>query len=277
MSPAVAHRLAARVAAACLAVASLAGCPRPRIPQPPDALTDAEAVLQLATARLSPIQSVSVEARASYYADGVARKGKVIVLARRPASLHFSTLSPTDDLLGVLASDGERFMSFERGGEECYVGRACPENVGRMLPLVMEPAAVVDVLLGGAPVIAHHDESVSWDASAGAYRVELQGEGGLVERLWIRHGTGAVQRAELRRAGELELRLTFSDFAPAGEHELPRTLQFEMPRGGVDLKIKYRDVDVNTEIADDAFSIPCPAGTVEHPLACHDDPPPAAP
>lgn len=246
----------------------LAGCPTPTIPAPPDALTDAVAVLETSRARLSGITSLSIEARASYYAGGQARKGKVIILARRPASLHFSTLSPTDDLLGVLASDGERFMSFERGAPTCYVGPACPENVGRMLPLRMEGAAVVDLLMGGAPVVAHFQAKVTWDDRAGAYLVELQGDGGLVERLWIEHGSGLVRKAELRRHGTLELNLVYKDYATVAGHSLPHTLELDMTQGDVDLKIKYREVDVNTDVSDDAFAIPCPAGTTEQTLPC---------
>ncbi len=246
----------------------LTGCPTPTIPAPPDALTDPVAVLESTRVRLASIQSLSLEARASYYAGGQARKGKVIILARRPASLHFSTLSPTDDLLGVLASDGERFMSFERGASTCYVGDACPENVGRMLPLRMEGAAVVDLLMGGAPVIAHFESKVIWDNRAGAYKLELQGEGGLVERLWIEHGTGLVRKAELRRHGKLELELVYKDYAKVSEHSLPHTLELVMTKGDVDLKIRYREVDLNTDIDDEAFAIPCPAGTTEQTLPC---------
>ena len=54
-------------------------------------------------------------------------------VAERPAKLHASVLSPTDDLLAVTVSDGTRFSSFERGGELCLEGGSCPENVTRLL------------------------------------------------------------------------------------------------------------------------------------------------
>ena len=49
-----------------------------------------------------------------YGKDGVV-KGKVDVLAKRPSRFRFEALTPSDDTLAVLASDGDRFMSHQRG------------------------------------------------------------------------------------------------------------------------------------------------------------------
>ncbi|MGM0579024.1 MAG: DUF4292 domain-containing protein [Myxococcota bacterium] len=262
---------------AALAAIALSGCPDPRTPAPPDALATPGAVLTLVAERAESIRSLSAEARVSYYSDQGARKGKMVILARRPASLHFSALSPTDDLVAFLASDGERFTSFERGADVCHVGRSCPENVGRLLPIVMEGREVVSVLTGGAPVIRNFHQDMEWDARAGAYRLELEGEDGWIQHLWVEHGTGAVKRTVLRKGGEKRMELAFEDFAEVDGHVLPRTLRFRMKRGDVDLKLVYRDVDLNRDLEDDAFSIPCPDGTRVEELRCWDEAPGAAP
>ena len=67
------------------AAAVLSGCPNGVVPAPADALQDVEAVLALADARLVGLESLVAEARVSYYSDDLVRKGKVSLLARRPA------------------------------------------------------------------------------------------------------------------------------------------------------------------------------------------------
>ena len=91
-----------------LGICLLAGCPQgAHVSAPADALTDAGSVLALVADQSARKQRLVVEARISYYGDEGARKAKAIILARRPAALHVSALSPTDDMVAVLASDGE--------------------------------------------------------------------------------------------------------------------------------------------------------------------------
>ena len=137
------------------------GCAQHAQLRPPgEVLTDAEAVLAKVTERTARLRSLSVEARVSYYGKEGARKAKAVILARRPAGLHFSVYSPTDDMLAVLASDGERFTSFERGASTCYVGRSCAENIGRFSFFPLEGAKLVDTLVaeGRVGVIAFKGE-----------------------------------------------------------------------------------------------------------------------
>ncbi len=255
----------------------LAGCPTPEHPRPPDALTEPEAVLAAAAAIVAPIQSLMVEARVSYYGKDGAKKAKMVILARRPADLHFSALSPTDDLISVLAADGERFSSFERGAKVCYVGRACPRNIGRLLPIAMEGEEVFNVLAGGTPLINAHTTRLEWDGRAGAHRVDLVGDYGAEQSVWIEHPTGSVLRSVIRQGTLIVVDIAFEDFADVEGQRLPHVISIKMSRNDVDLKIKYREVDLNTDIADDAFTIPCPTAASEETLPCEDEPLPMAP
>lgn len=252
-----------------LLAAPLGGCPNGRsVPPPSDVLTDADAVVASMEQRLEGLTSIAIEARVSYYSDAGARKGNMTLLARRPASLHFAALSPTDDLLGVLASDGTTFTSFERGGKVCQTGPACPQNVGRMLPLVMEGEDVVKVLLGGAPLIRHATREVEWDPRVGAYRVTLSGVGTEVQRVWIEHGSGLVRRTDLTRDGKRVFDVVFDDPKTVAGVRMPGAMHATMSRGDVDLRVVYREVDLNLALEDDAFALACPEGlTVEH-LPC---------
>jgi len=255
-----------------LGICLLAGCPQgAHVSAPADALTDAGSVLALVADQSARKQRLVVEARISYYGDEGARKAKAIILARRPAALHVSALSPTDDMVAVLASDGERFTSFQRGSEVCYAGRSCPENVGRFSLFPMEGSQLVDVLVGGVPFIAAIESRVSWDAQVGAYRVDLTGAEQLTQRIWVAHGTGDVRRSEVLRADKVQLSLTFDDFKLVGGERLPHKIDMKMPERHVDLRVTYRDVELNTVIDDDAFVIPCPDSTRTQTLLCYDE------
>jgi outer membrane lipoprotein-sorting protein len=241
-----------------------------RVPPPDDVLTDPSAVLELLRQRAEgsgAITSLAADSRVSYYSSDGARKGKLVILARRPASLHFSALSPTDDLVAFLASDGARFTSFERGSSVCEVGDACAANVGSLLPIPMEGAELVGLLISSVPIMKHERATVSWDPRAGAYRLELV-DGARSERIWVDHGSGRVRVAELWDGRKRQVRIGYSEFQRHGELSLAHEIHVEAARNNVDLKIRYRDVELNGSIDDDAFAIACPDGTRQVEVPC---------
>jgi hypothetical protein len=148
-----------RTMAALALFGTLTACPH-RFPEPTDALRSPEAVLQVMQERVKDVRSLAVEARASVYSDGTARKATMEIALERPASLFFAALAPTGDMLAVFASDGERFISFERGGKGCVRGCSTPENIGRLIPLPLRGEEAVKVLLGLVPLIDSADLSV---------------------------------------------------------------------------------------------------------------------
>jgi outer membrane lipoprotein-sorting protein len=234
---------------------------------PADALTSASDVLALAQGRSGAIRSISAETRLSSYGDQGAHKGRVIIVARRPASLHFQALAPTDQMLGVLASNGETFSSFESGAKVCYVGSSCPRNVSRMVPLHMEGKDVVELLAGGAPLMPYDKAALSWDEEVGSYKLVFTAIGS-VQEVWVAHGTGDVLATRSVLDGEEHIRTTFEDFHVHGDVRIPHVLTAKLASGDVDLRIVYRDVEVNGQVSDDAFVIPCPKGMAQKRLLC---------
>jgi outer membrane lipoprotein-sorting protein len=258
---------------ALLAAAAVTGCPR-AYPPPPDAYVEAEPLLAAAATGRAALRALVAEARVEYYgADGV-RKGKVVIAAARPAQVRFEALSPSGDFLALLVSDGERFVSFERGRDECWVGPACPLNVGRLLPLTLPPEAVVAVLLGEAPLIAHESATVAWDEDTGRYDVVLEAPA-RGERQTISFGGEdlAARAAKVRRDGALLFEVGFENLRRQGPAPLPTRIRFRMPEGDVDLSIEYRDVETNPEnLGDATFRFECPAGTQVWELPCDASP-----
>jgi outer membrane lipoprotein-sorting protein len=174
-------------------------------------------------------------------------------------------------MIAVLASDGERFTSFERGASTCYVGRSCAENIGRFSFFPLEGAKLVDTLFGGVPLIGASVSVVTWDSRAGAYRVERTGYGGATQLIWVTPKTWDVRRMEVARAGAVEISIAFEDITVVAGERLPHTIVMKMPAEEVDLRVRYREVDLNTTLGAGPFQIPCPDGVQNQTLRCDDE------
>lgn len=269
-------RVTLRVSLALSFAALLTGCPNGGISPPADQHTDAEAVLALANEFIAEGPgSALIEARATQYSDRGGLKGKVEIIVERPGRLRFTGLSPTDDMVSVLATDGHRFVAFERGQSVCNVGRACPENVGRFASIALSSDELVGVLLGRPPIIAHRDRSLTWDGKVGGYLLELIGDAadlgmarGRVQRLWVAHGDGRILRTALHEGGKVRVDVRYSDHARRGGHLLPSRLDVMMERESTDLRLDYRAIELSPEIGEGAFTFTCPGGTRLEELPC---------
>lgn len=256
--------------------AMLAGCPGTHFDAPADVHTSAEAVLELAHGYIaSGPQEAVIEARASQYSDAGGLKGKLLILAQRPGRLRMEGLSPTDDSVSILATDGDRFTSYQRGQDTCWVGRACPSNVGRFASVPLEADELVGVLLGRPPIIAHASMTMKWDAAVGAYRLDLEGAAsdlamahGRTQRLWVAHADGRIVRTALLEGGKTRVDVTYSDFKRVGERVVPGQLDVRLARDQTDLRLEYRDIDLATPLQPNAFTFECPDGTGLEELPC---------
>lgn len=263
-------------AAALAWVALLVGCPNGGISPPADQHTNADTVAQLATEYVaSGPSSAVIEARASQYSDRGGLKGKVELLIERPGRLRFTGLSPTDDMVSVLATDGTRFVSFERGQKVCFVGRACPENVGRFASIALEADELVGVLLGRPPMIPHRERKLSWDKEVGGYLLELVGDAGdlgmsrgRTQRLWVAHADGRILRTALIEGGKTRVDVRYSEFTRRGDHLMPMRLDVAMERESTDLRLDFRDIDLSPDLGEGAFSFNCPDGARLEELMC---------
>lgn len=257
----------------------LSGCPSDGRDPPREPLTTPEAVLERARAFLAtgPAHAI-LEARASQYSDAGGIKGKVEILLARPGRVRFTGLSPTDDLVSVLATDGQRFTAFERGQKSCWVGRACAANVGRFTGFALEPDELLGVLIGRPPLIAYDQATLGWDRAVGGYRVDLVGtsaalggDKGKVVRLFVGHEDGRILGLQVRAGAKVEVDVRYDDWRRVGEHGdlMPGRVDVRMARGSTDLRIVYRDIDVATPIEDAAFVFECPTGTTLEEQPCY--------
>jgi outer membrane lipoprotein-sorting protein len=268
--------LAVHALAGLVAAGALAACPGAHHDPPPEPLTTSEAVLELAKGYLATApELVSIEARATQYSERGGLKGKLSIVLKRPGRFRIEGLSPTDDVVSVVATDAERFTAFQRGASTCSVGRACPANVGLFASIPLASDELVGVLLGRPPVLPHKQAQMKWDTRVGAYRLELEGDGvdlgmahGRTQRLWVAHGDGRIVRTALLDGTKTKVDVSYSEWKKVGDRLMPGRLDIRLARDSTDLRLEYRDVDLSPEVANDAFTFTCPEGTTLEELPC---------
>jgi len=250
-----------------LCLALLAGCP-PNRPQNPDVRplpTPDEARRQVDEGARSR-KTLRAQGRVTYFGDeGRVRLGLVEVV-ERPARFRLETLSPLEQPIDVMVSDGER-LSLLRNGQ-LHEGPATPENVARLLPLPLRPHEIVDVLLGGVPLSdTFKPLGIDWaESPADHWKLTLAGPGGEVAELTIDPVRRVVIRAIIKRADQkVRMEVQFDDFL-GDRAPFPRTVEIKMPDRNLEVSLKLKEVEVDVAIDPSLFVLKAPPGVAVIPL-----------
>lgn len=243
-----------------LLLAACAGAPTKQTTLPADGPQRAADVLAQALARALP-QTLQGLTRVEQFAPEVL-KGQVLLVVQRPASVQFQALAPTLDLLALMSTDGERFISFQRGGSQCLTGAACPRNLSRLVPIALPPAQLAEALLGRPPLLADAAPTLAWDAERQLYRVGLR-SGDQREEVYVRPGSFAFAGAVLYRGDERVASLAYGAPDVRG---LPASLHYK--GRGQDVSIALREVTVDAPVQPEVWAVRCPDGAQVVELSC---------
>lgn len=221
-----------------------------------------------------------LEGRASQYGDAGVIKGKVELLLDRALGFRMTGLSPTDDVLSVVASSQTAFVAFARGGAVCHVGPPCPSNVARFASVPLGPLDLAAVLLGRPPLLAEgpppSQDALRWDGEAVAWAF-TRTLGAWQQTLWLAPSRDRVLRVRLAEGGRVRVDVRYADFIATPEGDVPRRLAFSLARGDTDLRLDLSRVDIAPDLAPAAFTASCPAGMAVDTLPCEPSLSPLAP
>lgn len=201
--------------------------------------------------------------RLTYFGEKGRIRLKSVLVAERPGSFRFETISPLEQPIDVMACDGEKLWLLSK--EKLSTGEATPDNIARLLPLPMFPEEVVDTLLGGVPTGARFQpKAIAWGGEDGdKWALTIAGPSGETGRLTVDPVRKVVEKMELLEEGEnVRLSVTFEDFerAEGDAGEIPRGLHIVMPARNHDVDIKLKEVDVNVDLPRSLFAIEPPPG-----------------
>jgi hypothetical protein len=246
-----------RLATLLAAAAVLAGCP-PRVP-PPDLSLDPAALAGQVLAAQGRIRSVRGEVRIAIDTKQLSGTVPALVAAEKPDRVLVQTLDFFGNTVAVLAAADGKLSLYDARARVVYRGPATPENLARLVPVPLSPAALVEILCGSAPLVT--GEPVSAEPGRGWVTLRISG-GARTEDLRI--GPGArVLRASVRVGGQPgpgAYDLEFGAFDALEGLDFPAevSLSAESPR--VRMKVTWSDAEPNATLDQKTFTPRIPAG-----------------
>lgn len=242
----------------------LVGCPD-RFARPDDFEADPAPLLAAVRAHGEAIQSLSAELTLEVWRDRERVRLRQLVIVERPDRLRIDSLSPFDQPLSTLVSDGQTLSIYALEDQRFYQGRASPENLVRLVPIRLEPRELGALLRGEVPLIDHREATVSWVGATGRYRLDLVGEGQR-QRVEFEPLAKRVTETRVWRGERLAYAARLGDYSGTDLTAIPRRMRFESPADGLQIDVVVQAHQVNRAIPAAAFTLSVPRGVEIEPL-----------
>ncbi len=259
----------------------LAACPPPPpvvvrpYPAPP-----AAELLDGVRKNQARVQSMKLYAKADVPDDGGGRvKLDVAIAVKRPAQLRLSAETTLAGPILTLATDGQRFQLLDAQNNRYLSSTVTPCSMARLLRVAIPPTILADVLSGGVPLLPPESLSVEsdWDAKEGGREVlRLRDPQGRRQLLYLQASEPGqppsrifdVVESELSdREGKPFLRIRHQKFAavdPAPAQgpplRLPKQSVIEDLTSRSEVKLRWKETEVNPQLDGALFYLPQPAG-----------------
>ncbi len=273
----------------CLFGALLSGCPAPVIrdrPYPAPSAAELIAEVQKSHARI-----LALRARAK--ADVFGREGRVkvdiAVVAARPQRLRLAGENSLTGPLLTMATDGLTFQLLDVRENRFQSGAVSACNMSRFLGVALHPRQVIEVLMGSVPLLPNPVAAeVTWNGRDGGRDVlTLRDARGVTEviSLQAQDKTWDVREAEGRdEKGQPVWRLRHENFANvalgdsgAAMVRLPAVTYIEDPPHKSDIRLRWRERELNPELEEGIFHLEAPPGVPIEPDVCAGSPEDAKP
>lgn len=273
----------------------LAGCPG-RIPAPKSVPPRPDDALSRMKAQYSCVNGVQGEAKIDSFSPKRGRiRGTVHLFAVNPDRVRFDVVSPFGASLFTLTSNGDLFQLLDFEKKELLEGPAKPCNLARLTQVPIPAHALVTLLRGEAPVLAHAPEGarMSWDEDEGHYRVVVEGKHAARQEIhlgvhpddkdkpWqaqrlrvkdviVTQGGVDLYRAELRNHEVIRTAPAREDpdgledpippTGPACSAEVPMSIRVTVPNTREDLIFQYKSAKWNPPLIAGTFVQALPRG-----------------
>lgn len=226
-----------------------------RGPEPAGPVPGASDLFSSLVSTATATRSLRTEGRVTYWGDGERIRLKTIVLAQRPDRFRVETLTPFQEPIDVVASDGASLWWLSR--EALKVGPATASRLGEVLPLRLAPNQVVDVLIGGVPTAGHWAPRSVEAVDAELLRLRLVDPGGREASLWVERDAPRVRRIELpARLQEPAIEVELSDH----DGLVARRIDLRVPDRDLEVQIRLQSPEYGVPLADALFRVDPPPG-----------------
>lgn len=277
-------RLVRSVLAIGLAAFLLLGCGRP--PRPTLPIESPDRALELLASMRRTLFGLQAEARVEQRGAEGRIRGTVLLMVVSPARVRFDVLTQFGPA-ATLTSDGETFELLDQREGRFLEGPACPSNIARFLGVALAPADVTRLLLGDAPIIEGGTREI--ETIRGGYIVTIYGEDRIQEvEIHIRRGDeDAPPEAQFLRLARTEIfdadarplvRAVFEDHRIVPDPDdpdgrgvaIPFRVTFDDFVRDSTTTVRMKEVELDVEVPDDAFSQERPEGMPSSYAPCED-------
>jgi outer membrane lipoprotein-sorting protein len=234
-------------------------------PRPDNPIEDPKVVLAEIQKRSEAIASLSAELRVEIWRKGERVRLRQLIEVERPDKLRVDTLSPFDQPLQMMASDGHNVSIYSLEKKRFWQGPATPDNLARLLPLRLEGEELASLLRGGVPLIQYADATMGWDAERGCYQVDLTGPARR-QRLCVEPKALRVAESRVWKDDHLQYSALFGQYTGEDAAAIPTRMRFEVPSDDLRVEVEVVDHKLNPQVAPDAFQIEAPRGIEVEPL-----------
>jgi len=204
-------------------------------------------------AKLDAAKRLATEADIEWFGADRARFRGVLV-AERPDRFRIEVLSPFEEPVEVVVSDGDTLWRLTR--DRFRVGPATPEHVADVLPVPLSPEDLVAMVLGGAPGPDWRIEDVSPSRDPSAWRARMRNGPHIVD-VWVAESLDRILRIRFLDA---DVDARFADFLDS--HPTGMRVNSEQGR----LRIRLRQPVFGGPTTPGLFRIVPPPGVVPEPL-----------
>lgn len=229
-------------------------------------------LLEVLRDRARKLSSLRAETKVEHTENGERVKVSVDMLVQRGGKLRLEARAPIGgSTAAVLVSDGARFALLDVRNNRFFAGPASACNVARLSHIELQPEAVVDALLGSAPLDGEPQGDVRWDAKRGREILTLRTPDGGSETLEL---DGRDRKWDLLAAtrsdasGGIVWKLTHEEFSDQGGVRLPRWTTVDEPPHKTGARIKFKEVEPNVQPDPAQFTLEPPAGVPAEPADC---------
>lgn len=292
------------VAALTALLGSVSACCGTATP-PKSQFPSADDALARMRATYACVNGVQGQAKIDHLSKQGRVRGDLYLLAQNPDRVRFEVVSPFGPTLFLLTSDGKEFQLLDVKNKQFLFGPPSACNLARMTQVAVPGHALVSLLRGEAPVLAHTPEKaqISWDAGAGHYRVLVEGSHGALEEIHMKVHDDDLEKPwnEQRvrvtdvRVAQMGVDLYHAELSnheatktaeprvdedgledpipPTGgpcDAELPRSLRMKVPNTEDDVIFQYKEGKWNPPIVAGAFTQQQAAGVTRSFVDCRD-------
>jgi outer membrane lipoprotein-sorting protein len=229
--------------------------------RPDDFSSDPAPFVELLDARDKAIKSLTGEFDVELWRAGERVRFKQLIAVDGSGRLRIDALSPMGSPISVLVSDGGRLMIYAISEKRFYIGEASPENLGRLLPVAMEPSELSSLLRGAIPRMAYDKISLEWDSNEGAYSLMTEAKSRR-EQVDFEPKSRDVSRVRRWEGDALVYEVLFATYQGDGATRIPQRIRLKVPTKTLEVDLKVVSHRVNPDLPIETFQLKPPRGVI---------------